>query len=195
MIEGPKRTLIFKGRRTSETVRGVLKDLYHLKKPNALLLDRKNDVSIFDDHTPVEKFCKKHECSLFMMGAHTKKRPDNLIIGRMFNYSLLDMVELGIEAYQGLEHFPGPKFTLGTKPCIVFNGPAWEESEDLKQLRSILVDFFHRERVDAVRLQGIEHAVSFTITPERKLLLRSYKVLLKKSGTRVPRIELEEIGG
>ncbi|KAJ8984882.1 hypothetical protein NQ317_002722 [Molorchus minor] len=83
---------------------------------------------------------------------------------------------------------------LGIKPCLIFNGPLWEEVNELKQLKSIFIDFFHRECVENVRLQGIEHTLSFNATTEGKILLRSYKVVLKKSGCRTPRVELEEIG-
>lgn len=128
------------------------------------------------------------------MGSHSKKRPDNVVFGRMFDYNLLDMIELGVGSYEGLRNFTSAKITLGSKPCLVFNGNMWEQSDELKQLRSIFVDLFHREQVDAIRLQGIEHAISFTAGDDGKILLRSYKILLKKSGGRVPRIELEEMG-
>ncbi|KAF2885258.1 hypothetical protein ILUMI_20924 [Ignelater luminosus] len=194
IIEGPKRAVIFQGRRTSERVRNTLKDLYDLKKPDAKLLARKNDITIFENAAPVEEICRKHETPLFIMGTHSKKRPDNLVVGRMFNCALLDMVELGIDSFEGLRDFAVPKITLGTKPCLIFNGPAWDQTDEYKHLRSIFIDLFHREQVESVRLQGLEHALSFTATPEGKILFRSYKVLLKKSGCRTPRIELEEIG-
>lgn len=194
VIEDAKRTLFFQGRRSSEKIRNVLKDLYDLKKPDAKLLSKKNNVTIFENPTPVENFCRKHESSLFVMGSHSKKRPDNVVVGRMFDYSLLDMVELGVDSYEGLKAFCGGKIGLGSKPCLVFNGALWEESDDLKQLKSIFIDIFHREHVDAIRLQGLEHAISFTASDGGKIALRSYKILLKKSGNRTPRIELEEIG-
>lgn len=194
VIEGTKKTLVFRGRKTSETVRNFLKDMYDLKKPYAVKLQHKNDICIFENATPVEQFCKKYETAVFLMGSHSKKRPNNVVVGRMFNYTLLDMYELGIESLQTMSEFPGPKITVGTKPCLIFNGPEWDERDELKQLRSMFVDFFHREEVKTVRLQGLEHALSFTVSPDGKILFRSYKIHLKKSGCRTPRIELEEIG-
>ncbi|KAG5891585.1 hypothetical protein JTB14_022250 [Gonioctena quinquepunctata] len=194
VIEGPKRALFFQGRKSSETCRNLLKDFYDLKKPDARSLSRRNDITIFENAKTVEDFCRKHDTSLFMMGSHSKKRPDNLVVGRMYNNSLLDMIELNVESYEGLRAFPGPKITLGTKPCLLFNGPLWEQSDELKHLKSIFIDFFHREYVENVRLQGIEHTISFNATPDGKVMLRSYKVLLKKSGLRTPRVELEEMG-
>lgn len=194
VVEDAKRTLFFQGRKASEKIKNVLKDLYDLKKPDAKMLIRKNDITIFENATPVEIFCRKNETPLFVMGSHSKKRPDNLVVGRMFDYSLLDMIELGVDSYKGLKEFCVEKVMLGTKPCLVFNGPLWDQSDDLKQLKSIFIDIFHREHAEAVRLQGLEHALSFTASDGGKVALRSYKVLLKKSGNRTPRIELEEIG-
>lgn len=194
MIEGPKKALFFQGRRSSEKLRRLAKDLYDIKKPDALKLSKKNDITIFENAAPVEAFCKKHETSLFVMSSHSKKRPDNLVIGRMFNYSLLDMIEMHVESVECMKDFPCSKIALGIKPCLVFNGPMWEETEEMKHLKSLFIDMFHREEVDSVRLQGLEHSISFTATPEGKILIRSYKVMMKKSGCRVPRVELEEMG-
>merc|ERR1711915_574049 len=47
--------------------------------------------------------------------------------------------------------------------------------------------------VTNVRLAGIEHVLQFTAV-EKKVFLRSFKISMKKSGGRIPRIELEEIG-
>lgn len=49
-------------------------------------------------------------------------------------------------------------------------------------------------QVNAIRLQGVEHVLSFTVTDDNLIYLRSYKILLKKSGLKTPRIELSEIG-
>lgn len=194
IIEGPKRALFFQGRKSSEKLRNLLNDIYDIKKPDAAKLTKKNDITIFENAKPVEDFCKKNDSPLFMMGSHSKKRPDNLVIGRMFNYTLLDMVELYVESYEGLKEFTTSKIILGAKPCLIFNGALWEQTPELKQLKSIFIDFFHREYVENVRLQGIEHVLSFNATPDGKILLRSYKILLKKSGVRIPRVELEEMG-
>ncbi|KAF5300136.1 hypothetical protein FQR65_LT09227 [Abscondita terminalis] len=194
VIEGPKQALIFNGRRGSPMVRGVLKDLYAFKKPDAKLLSRNNDITLFENYAPVEDLCRKHDTPIFVMGSHSKKRPDNIVIGRTYNHSLLDMVELGIDYYRGLHDFGCPKIVLGAKPCIVFNGPAWNENEDLKHLKSLFVDFFHREYVEGIRLQGLSLSLSFTATEDQTVMFRVFKVLHKKSGCRTPRIELEEIG-
>ena len=42
-------------------------------------------------------------------------------------------------------------------------------------------------------LQGLDHVI-FVTALEAKLLLRQYRIALKKSGTRIPRVELQEMG-
>ena len=58
---------------------------------------------------------------------------------------------------------------------------------------SYLTDLFRGPVVPAVRLQGLETVLSFTAV-DKKIHLRGYKTALKKSGTKTPRVELEEVG-
>lgn len=55
------------------------------------------------------------------------------------------------------------------------------------------LDFFRGPKAEAVRLQGLEHVIQFTVI-DGKIHFRSFKVLLKKSGSKLPRVELDEIG-
>uniref|UniRef100_A0A3Q3ART1 Ribosome production factor 2 homolog n=1 Tax=Kryptolebias marmoratus TaxID=37003 RepID=A0A3Q3ART1_KRYMA len=167
LTEDVKRAMIMKGGNTSQIVTEALKD--------------------------IEFFSKKTDCSLFLFGSHNKKRPNNLIFGRMFDFHVLDMIELGIEKYVSLSEIKNSKCPEGTKPMLVFAGEAFDTDNEYKRLKSLLIDFFRGPNVSAVRLAGLEHVLHFTAL-EGKVYLRSYRCLLKKSGCRTPRIELEEIG-
>ncbi|CAK1585496.1 unnamed protein product [Parnassius mnemosyne] len=193
-IEGPKQCIFLQGRNPSERTRKLLKDIYDLKKPDAAFLSRKNDFVPFEDSSLIEKLSYKKEAALFGVGSHSKKRPHNIILGRTFNYGILDMIELGADKYKAMSEFHNMKVLAGLKPCLIFNGPAWDLNQDLKRLKSLFTDFFHREKVESIRLQGLEHALSFTATDDGSIYFRSYRILLKKSGQRTPRVELEEIG-
>ncbi|XP_033305388.1 ribosome production factor 2 homolog isoform X2 [Bombus vosnesenskii] len=170
-----------------------MKDLYDLKKPDAQIMQKKNDILPFEDITPVEKFSVKYNAPLFMIALHNKKRPHNLVMGRMYEQTLLDMAEFGIENYKGLKSFKVPKIAEGIKPLLVFNGELFENNYELNRIKNLFVDMFQREPVEKIRLQGLEHVLSFTAI-DNKILVRSYRILLKKSDCRIPRIELEEIG-
>ncbi|XP_062857828.1 ribosome production factor 2 homolog [Trichomycterus rosablanca] len=193
LTENVKNTMIMKGGNSSETVTQALKDLYALKKPNAVLYKKKNIMRPFEDSTSLEFFSKKSDCSLFLFGSHNKKRPNNLIFGRMFDFHVLDMIELGIEKFTSLKEVKNVKCAEGTKPMLVFSGELFDTDKEYTRLRSVLTDFFRGPTVPAVRLAGLDHVLHFTAL-DGKIYLRSYRVLLKKSGCRTPRIELEEMG-
>ncbi|VVD00491.1 ribosome production factor 2 homolog [Leptidea sinapis] len=193
-IEGPKQCIFLQARNPSERARKVLKDIYNLKKPDAAYLSRKNDFVPFEDATLIEKLCYKKEAALFGISSHSKKRPHNIVLGRTFDYGVLDMIELGADNFKAMSEFHNMKVLAGVKPCLLFNGPAWDLNQDLKRIKSLFVDFFHREKIESIRLQGLEHVLSFTASDDGIIYLRSYRILLKKSGQRTPRVELEEIG-
>ncbi|XP_056150674.1 ribosome production factor 2 homolog [Lampris incognitus] len=193
LSEDVKKAMIMKGGNTTQTVTQALKDIYSLKKPNAVLYKKKNVTRPFEDSTSLEFFSKKTDCSLFLFGSHNKKRPNNLIFGRLFDFHVLDMIEVGIEKYVSLCDIKASKCPEGTKPMLVFAGEAFDTDNEHKRLKSLLIDFFRGPTVPAVRLAGLEHVLHFTAL-EGKIYMRSYRCLLKKSGCRTPRIELEEIG-
>lgn len=112
----------------------------------------------------------------------------------MFDGQVLDMVELGVERFKGLDDFKVPKFAVGSKPCIIFSGePFLSPTSDLFRVKNLLVDFFHGEEVTNIRVEGIEHVLSF-VAVENKVWMRGYKIILKKSGQKTPYVELEEMG-
>ncbi|XP_035000194.1 ribosome production factor 2 homolog [Hippoglossus stenolepis] len=193
LSEDLKSAMIMKGGNTSLTVTQALKDVYSLKKPNAVLYKKKNITRPFEDSTSLEFFSKKTDSSLFLFGSHNKKRPNNLIFGRLFDFHVLDMIELGIEKFVSLSEIKVSKCPEGTKPMLVFAGEAFDTEVEHKRLKSLLIDFFRGPTVPAVRLAGLEHVIHFTAL-DGKIFMRSYRCLLKKSGCRTPRIELEEIG-
>ncbi|XP_073993489.1 ribosome production factor 2-like protein Non3 [Rhodnius prolixus] len=193
VIENSKQSLFFKGRKGNEILTSCLRDLYHLKKPDALMLGGKHDILPFESTTQIEAFSKKYDSSLFFFGTHTKKRPNNIVLGRLYDNQILDMVELGIDQYKGLNSFDTEKITTGLKPCLIFTGPNFEQNPELNRIQNLLIDLFQRENANSVRLQGLEHAIMFTAS-DNKIFMRSYRILLKKSGFRTPRIELSEIG-
>merc|ERR1712131_226972 len=103
------------------------------------------------------------------------------------------MIELGIEKYASLSEIKTSKCPEGTKPMLVFAGEAFDIDNEHKRLKSLLTDLFRGPTVSSVRLAGLEHILHFTAL-DGKIYMRSYRTLLKKSGCRTPRIELEEIG-
>ncbi|XP_039727777.1 ribosome production factor 2 homolog [Pteropus medius] len=166
LSENIKNAMLIKGGNANSTVTEVLRDVYALKKPYGVLYKKKNITRPFEDQTSLEFFSKKSDCSLFMFGSHNKKRPNNLVIGRLYDYHVLDMIELGIEKFVSLKDIKNSKCPEGTKPMLIFAGDDFDVTEDYRRLKSLLIGKF----------------------------CNTLGLLLKKSGCRTPRIELEEMG-
>ena len=80
------------------------------------------------------------------------------------------------------------------QPCVIFVGEKFESVPEMKQLKSVLLDYFRGEQVDAINLAGLDRVIMAVAAAGDKLLLRQYTIKLKKSGTRVPRVALREMG-
>lgn len=89
-----------------------------------------------------------------------------------------------------------PRITLGSKPCLMFEGAEFESDPDMKRVGNLLVDFFRGPVVDhvgfnnikiivisliseivlQVRLQGLEYVISFTCK-DKNIYMRVYRFL------------------
>lgn len=195
LVENPKTILYVHGKNCSQTVQHAFKDLNALTRPNSKLFSRKHDYLPFEDESAIESMSSKNDTSLFLIGTHNKKRPDNIVLARMFDFRLLDMVEVGVEKYVPMSEFKGEKNFDGNKPCLVFNGHAWEGQPNFTKLKSVFIDIFRGAVVPSVNLAGLDHVISFTVgEDDDTIYLRHYKVHLKKSGSRLPLVDLAEIG-
>lgn len=185
--------MLIRGGKTSETVTQALKDIFVLKKPNAAMMHKKNILRPFEDQTSLEFFSQKNDCSLMVFGSHSKKRPNNLVLGSFYDHHILDMFELQVEKFKSIGEFKASKVMSGTKPSILVSGEEFQTKTEYSRLKNLLVDFWRGEKVTNLNLQGMEHIIQITAADGR-VYVRSYRALLKKSGLRTPRVELEEIG-
>ncbi|KAI9222709.1 Brix domain-containing protein [Blastocladiella britannica] len=192
VVENPKTLLTIRGSTTSLIVNQALADLHSLKKPTAVNFTKKNDVHPFDSTQNLEFFAQKNDASLMVVGTHNKKRPHDLTFVRMFDGQVLDMYEFGIENFVSLHDFATPKCAIGMKPSLAFQGD-WTSTPQLENMRSLFVDLFRGEQPDQVNLAGLEYVISLTHIAGR-IHLRVYTSHLKKSGVKLPRIEVVEMG-
>jgi len=193
LVENPKRILLLKGRKTSERLTSFLRDLNRLKNPHSKLFSKKNNIVPFDDDTSLRFLCEKNDCSMFGFASHNKKRPHNFILGRMFNWELLDMVEVGIDQYLGLNDINGPKKLLGNKPMMLFQGDEFEHVEEFKVLKSLLIDLFRGQETDSLNVAGLD-SVMVCSSHKQKCHMRWYFVTLDDSDTKTPTAKLRNMG-
>jgi len=194
LVENEKTALFVRGGKCGQEVTEFLKDLCQLKKPNAVFLKEKNPFHPMDDEMSLEKFSSKYDASLFAFGSNSKKRPRNVIFGRMHRYHLLDTFEFGLDQYRSLSSFKTATAPLGVKPCLTFVGDKFYNEPIYSRLRNFFIDFLRGADVEQLRLQGVEVLIAFYALPDGSVAMKGYKIELKKSGTRVPRVELLETG-
>jgi ribosome production factor 2 len=196
LVENQKTTLLLRGTSASEVIQSVLSDLNSLKKPASIKFHKKNSIHPFDDASGLEFLSEKNDASLLVLGSHSKKRPHNLVVARTFEYKLLDMLEFAVDenTYKSFESFKTEKPRIGVKPMILFSGAAWEQSEQMRMVKNLWMDFFRGETVKAVDVEGLQYVVTFLAAEEGKFHVRGHMIRTKRSGQKLPRVEVEETG-
>lgn len=160
------------------------------------MLQKKNVIHPFErgeSETTLDFLSHYNDSAFAFIATHSKKRRDSLVLVRFFDHHILDMVELGISNFESIAQIGRLTCSVGTKPALIFNGELFEQREEYKRLQNILLDLFRGRLVDNLYLPGLESVISVTAVEER-ILFRVYRILLKKSGARSPRIELELMG-
>lgn len=176
-----------------------------MRQPLAKKFTKKNPIHPFEDASSLEFFSEKNDSSLLVFGSSSKKRPHSMTFVRTFAYKVYDMLELYLnqETFRTLAQFKTKKFAVGLKPMVLFAGTAFESpvTNEFTLAKSMLMDFFRGEPSDKVDVEGLQYLVSVTAEEttsgsESKptIHLRTYLISTKRSGQKLPRIEVEEMG-
>ncbi|AEO54013.1 hypothetical protein MYCTH_2296049 [Thermothelomyces thermophilus ATCC 42464] len=213
IVENPKKALFLRGTTCSQITQDALGDLYALRKDNAKRFQKKNAIHPFEDASSLAFFSDKNDCSLLLFGSSNKKRPHTITFVRTFDYKILDMLEfyLDPESFRSLSQFKTEKIPIGMRPLMVFAGTAFESPvpNAFTMAKSMLIDFFRGETTDKIDVEGLRFCVVVTADEPTEsaaaaaaadpssapvLRLRVYAIRTKRSGQRLPRVELEEHG-
>lgn len=176
-----------------------------MRQPLAKKFTKKNPIHPFDDATSLEFFSEKNDASLLLFGSSQKKRPHTLTFVRTFAYKTLDMLEfyLDPESFRTISQFKTKKFAVGLRPMLLFAGTAFESpvANEYTLAKSMLIDFFKGDPNDKIDVEGLQYIVSISAEEDTgdeevkpAIHLRVYLIHTKRSGQRLPRIEVEEIG-
>mmetsp|Transcript_27958 Transcript_27958/g.73773 ORF Transcript_27958/g.73773 Transcript_27958/m.73773 type:complete len:196 (-) Transcript_27958:57-644(-) len=104
------------------------------------------------------------------------------------------MYEFGVSNIKTMDDFKPSKFpNYCNSPCVVFQGDGFDHNPKLVDVKSLFLDMFQHAPSEKLNLTGLEHVVVLTAKGE-KVAFRHYGILLKKSGSKVPRVVLEELG-
>mmetsp|Transcript_18470 Transcript_18470/g.53045 ORF Transcript_18470/g.53045 Transcript_18470/m.53045 type:complete len:324 (+) Transcript_18470:348-1319(+) len=183
LIERSKRTLLIRGLKVGPFGRELLTDLRRIKGPDdSILFSRKNDdMRPFDNEARIEFLCNKNDCGAFAVATHSKKRPSNIVLGRIFDSQLLDMVEVGVTDFVSIAEMlkkTGAAKALGSQTAVIFQGDEFEHNPDMQTLRSILLDLFKTSYHPQVDIAAVDHVVACTASGG-KVYIRNYVVAFK----------------
>jgi len=198
--ENGKKAILVRGSSTSNDVTSALTDIFSLKKPAAVNFTKRNTIRPFEDGSSLEFFAQKNDASLIVFGSHSKKRPNNLTWIRMFDYHVLDMVELLMVEYRSLTSFKTPKTAVGMRPVMLFCGPVFEAHPTFRHIRSLFLDFFRGQDGSLIDVAGVQQMIVVSADeavdgqPLPRVHFRVYSMSTCKSGHKLPRVELVEMG-
>ena len=169
-------------------------------------MNKKNEnIHPFENVESLEFLALKNECGVVVWGSSSKKRPNTITILRIFDGRLLDMVELLLLPM--LEESTENKLEIGVemKPMILFAGSMWDDSSTSEQgqiyatIKSLFLDIFSGEDIRTIDVEGLQHMLIIAagepeVGQNPVIHLRWYKVRTRRSGQKVPRVELDEVG-
>ncbi|KAI9788461.1 MAG: rRNA-binding ribosome biosynthesis protein rpf2 [Peltula sp. TS41687] len=208
-IENPKTALFLRGSTASAIVQSAMTDLYTLKRPLAKKFSRANALHPFEAEgsASLEFFSEKNDTSLLVFGAHSKKRPHCLTFIRTFDHKILDMFELYLDpgTFRSLAQFKSAKCAVGLKPMLLFAGTPFESPTPnaYTAAKSYFVDFFAGADTAQIDVEALQYMISFMAAEETeggqehggaRIHMRVYMIRTKRSGQRLPRVEVEEMG-
>lgn len=162
VFENPKKALFLRGQNTSEVITDALTDLFNILKPNCKRLRKRNAFHPWEGQEHLEFLGFKNDCSMFAFGSDSKKRPHNLVLGRHFDFHVLDMIELGILAMDRMEIGNAQGQTccsVGSKPLFVFEGSEFTSDPFFVRLKNFLVDFFGGHVGTELNIDGCDRAI------------------------------------
>ena len=219
VLEDRKRTLILHGTKCPPSVRSVLTTIHSLTKPHSTHLNKKNEnIYPFEDASSLEFLAGKNDCGLVVFGTSSKKRPNSITILRVYNGKTLDMVEMLLlpQPDPDPEQRKQTLFRVGVemKPLILFAGSQWADTSSsasaaiYQTLKSLLLDVFCGEEISSIDVAGMQYMLLIAAPdtpsttrpqpgsedPKPVIQLRWYKIVTRKSGTKLPRVELQPEG-
>ncbi len=117
---------------------------------------------------------------------------------------MLDMLEMHVvqETARTLQQFKGEKCKIGVKPLLSFSGAQFESpvSNQYTLAKSMFVDFFRGAETQTIDVEGLQLLISFFAGEDgedgqpARIQMRCWRIITKKSGQKIPRVEVEEMG-
>ena len=174
--ENRKKSLFIKGKSFPSALNELWEDLERFRVGETVKYNRPNEILPFEDKDKetLERYCQKNDCSLFTFSNSNKKRPNNLIFGRLYDFHILDMYEFGVTELVPHKEIKS-NFEAGAVPAVIFQGEQWDN--ELKHLRSYFMDFLVGDLKGRINLDQVVNCVVLTyVEADKTILFRHYAV-------------------
>jgi ribosome production factor 2 len=113
---------------------------------------------------------------MFACGTHQKKRPDNLIFGRMFAEHILDMFEFGVSEYVPVSQFNTKDMSTHIKPILLFQGEQFDFSLKHMRFKNFLIDFFKITDYEEANISELKRVMVFSSITEKFVTFKQYEI-------------------
>lgn len=210
-----KRLLLLRCSSSNSTMRLLLNDLRQLKHPHSVLLQRKQqELYPFENAEPIEYLCHKNSCGAFALCSTSKKRPNRLLLGRVYDRQIFDMFEFQVKHHTSASAFASETAPRAQgAPLVLLQGGLWSSGEVLQQLGNFFADFFRGVAISdknaKVYIGGLDRVITVnavyapadeTVDEQQQhqaqvlICIRHYRMELKKTTGSGPDVELHEVG-
>lgn len=142
MLENERKTLFLKGQRSSKDSLFAQQVLKTIKKHQSVSLNNKNDFLPFENQKELLFLSQKNLCPLIVMTIGCKKRPNGLIIGRVYDQQVLELFEFEVLNCHGEIEKTFNQISDIVKPIFMCNGEQFEFNDDMSRLRNLMHDLF-----------------------------------------------------
>lgn len=191
LFKAERVSIFMRGQSVSENVTQILHDLHELKKPNSRNLQRKMKERPMQQAETFEFLCEKNGASMFGFGSSTKRRPDNLVLGRLFDDKILDLFDFAVRPLSAAA-LPPPLDNkaqapvLEATPCFVFLGKLWQSDTAFSELKNFIVDSFGVRPVRSVNPAAVRRVISVTAHNESHLTFLHALLKPSQEGVQTP---------
>lgn len=110
-------------------------------------------------------------------------------MGRLFDSHILDLVEFGVENFVSMTQIKGLKAPFGHKPSFIFQGDEFENDDKYRNIKNLIIDFFHIKDEKEIDQEGIDLIISCSVL-NGKIFFRTYCCTTSSTGTKYPKIDL-----
>ena len=169
-----------------------------MRKDYSKKLTKKEEiVNVVENRDSIEFLCKKNNTTFFALSSHNKKHPNNITLGCLFDFHLLDYFDFEVTNFLPMSYFKTDTvINSDLKPIIIFQGELFESDFNYDRLKKFFIDFFQLYDKESIIISEMRRIMAISIEKDEKIVkIRNYQIngnLTSKAN--LSKINLIEIG-